>query len=166
MKTIEKLYSLLIFLAVLIGISIGQFEMIANHAEMFIMPLLIAMLYITFLQIPINVVKKAFKNVRFTFLSIVINFVWTPIFAWILALLFLNEYPALYIVFLMLMVTPCTDWYLIFTGLTKGNTALATAILPINLLLQVILLPVYLFLFGGTTGIIEWRFLQKVYLSF
>jgi hypothetical protein len=30
----------------------------------------------------------------------------------------------------MLMVTPCTDWYLIFTGIAKGNVALSTAILP------------------------------------
>ncbi len=47
----------------------------------------------------------------------------------------------------MLMVTPCTDWYLIFTEIAKGNVALSTAILPVNLILQVLLLPIYLFLF-------------------
>ena len=49
----------------------------------------------------------------------------------------------------MLMVTPCTDWYLIFTEIAKGNVALSTAILPVNLILQVLLLPIYLFLFAG-----------------
>jgi ACR3 family arsenite efflux pump ArsB len=49
----------------------------------------------------------------------------------------------------MLMVTPCTDWYLIFTSLAQGDVALATALLPWNLLLQVILLPIYLLIFTG-----------------
>ena len=41
------------------------------------------------------------------------------------------------------------DWYLIFTEIAKGNVALSAAILPVNLILQVLLLPIYLFLFAG-----------------
>ena len=59
------------------------------------------------------------------------------------------HHPALWVGFIMLMVTPCTDWYLIFTEIAKGNVALSTAILPVNLILQVLLLPIYLFLFAG-----------------
>ena len=55
----------------------------------------------------------------------------------------------------MLMVTPCTDWYLIFTGTAKGNTPLSASVLPLNLILQVILLPVYLLLFFGRTGTVD-----------
>lgn len=55
----------------------------------------------------------------------------------------------------MLMITPCTDWYLIFTQIAKGNVALSTAILPVNLILQLILLPLYLFLFSGVSGNID-----------
>src|SRR5699024_1947599 len=70
---------------------------------------------------------------------------------WILAILFLSDNPALWIGYIMLMVTPCTDWYLIFTGIAKGNVALSAAILPLNL----VLLPIYLLIFGGTTGVIH-----------
>ena len=49
------------------------------------------------------------------------------------------------------MVTPCTDWYLIFTGISKGNVALGSSILPLNLVLQLVLLPVYVFLIGGSS---------------
>ncbi len=136
-------------------------EGIRTSAENFIVPLLVAMLYLTFLQIPIQQISTAFKNIKFTYTTIVLNFVWTPLFAWLLALLFLADNPALYIGFIMLMVTPCTDWYLIFTGIAKGNVALSTAILPLNLLLQVILLPMYLLIFGGTTGVVELSFLLK-----
>lgn len=161
MGLFEKLYTLIIFLAVIIGISIGQVELIRANAESFIVPLLVAMLYITFLQIPIEAIKQAFKNIKFTYTSVIINFVWTPILAWLLALLFLGDNPAIYIGFIMLMVTPCTDWYIIFTGIAKGNVALSTAILPLNLILQVILLPFYLLIFGGTTGVIEFSFLME-----
>ncbi|MBN8204065.1 arsenic resistance protein [Bacillus sp. NTK034] len=161
MNLIEKLYTLIIFLAVIIGISIGQAELIRANAESIIVPLLVAMLYITFLQIPIRGIKIAFKNIKFTYTSIMINFVWTPILAWLLAMVFLGDNPSLYIGFIMLMVTPCTDWYLIFTGIAKGNVALSTAILPLNLILQVILLPIYLLIFGGTTGVIELGFLVE-----
>lgn len=161
MGLFEKLYTLIIFLAVIIGISIGQVEQIQANAESFIAPLLVAMLYITFLQIPFEGVKKVFRNIKFTYTTVIINFVWTPILAWLLALLFLGETPAIYIGFIMLMVTPCTDWYLIFTGIAKGNISLSTAILPLNLVLQVIFLPIYLLIFGGTTGVIEYSFLVE-----
>ncbi|MBU8772632.1 arsenic resistance protein [Cytobacillus oceanisediminis] len=161
MNLIEKLYTFIIFLSVIIGISIGQAELIRANAESFIVPLLVAMLYITFLQIPIEDIKIAFKNIKFTYTSILINFVWTPILAWLLAMVFLGDNPSLYIGFIMLMVTPCTDWYLIFTGIAKGNVALSTAILPLNLILQVILLPICLMIFGGTTGVIELGFLVE-----
>lgn len=31
--------------------------------------------------------------------------------------------------------TACTDWYIIFTGIAKGNTVLSASILPLNLIL-------------------------------
>lgn len=154
-----------ILLAVLIGISIGQIETIRTNAEGFIVPLLILMLYITFLQIPLEKAKQAFKNAKFSSATLLINFLWTPLLAWVLASLFLGNQPALFIGFIMLMVTPCTDWYLIFTGIAKGNVALSTAILPVNLILQIILLPFYLLLFGGTTGTIELSFLVESVLA-
>lgn len=48
------------------------------------------------------------------------------------------------------LVTPCTDWYLIFTGVAGGHLSISTALLPWNLLLQLILIPLYLFIFAGT----------------
>jgi ACR3 family arsenite efflux pump ArsB len=49
----------------------------------------------------------------------------------------------------MLLVTPCTDWYLVFTGLARGHLGIAAAVLPINFILQLLLLPAYIVLLGG-----------------
>lgn len=55
----------------------------------------------------------------------------------------------------MLMVTPCTDWYIVFTGIAKGNVALSVSILPLNLILQLLLLPVYFYIFAGTFELVD-----------
>lgn len=161
MNIVEKLYTVIILSAAVIGIGAGRIEMIQENAEHFIVPLLMVMLYLTFLQIPLQQAKQAFGNAKFASASLLINFLWTPLFAWFLASLFLGGQPALYIGFIMLMVTPCTDWYLVFTGIAKGNVALSTAILPVNLILQIILLPLYLLLFSGTAGALELSFLME-----
>lgn len=58
---------------------------------------------------------------------------------------------------LMLLVTPCTDWYLVFTGAARGNLAVSTALLPVNFVLQLLLLPVYLQFLAGAALSFEWR---------
>jgi ACR3 family arsenite efflux pump ArsB len=102
-----------------------------------------------FLQVPLRGLGAAFRFRRVAVASMVINFMWTPLFAWLLGWVFLSDHAALWVGFLMLMVTPCTDWYLVFTGICKGNLTLSTALLPLNLVLQLLLLPVYLLVFVG-----------------
>ncbi|MBJ8081971.1 arsenic resistance protein [Bacillus cereus group sp. N14] len=149
MSTIEKIQTFIILFAVTCGIVLGQFHLIHMYSEQFIVPFLFFMLYGLFLSIPLKEIKNGFHNLKFAGTSLTINFVWTPLLAWGLGALFLSDHPALWVGFIMLMVTPCTDWYLIFTEIAKGNVALSTAILPVNLILQVLLLPIYLFLFAG-----------------
>jgi ACR3 family arsenite transporter len=50
---------------------------------------------------------------------------------------------------LIYFIAPCTDWFLGFTKVAKGNTALGAILLPINMILQLVLYPVYIFLFMG-----------------
>ncbi|WP_147805226.1 arsenic resistance protein [Alkalicoccus halolimnae] len=155
MKFHQKNYPFLIAAAVLAGPGAGQYDAVRETGAALVLPLLILMLFLTFLPIPLNRFFSSFLNLRFTISSLVMNFLWTPLLAWMLASLFLQGHPALWTGFIMLMVTSCTDWYVIFTGLAKGNTAISSAILPVNLLLQMILLPVYLYLFAGTQTEIE-----------
>ncbi|SGX56658.1 efflux pump [Staphylococcus argenteus] len=147
---LEKFQTLIILLAVGSGILLGQIGVIERYAETLVVPFLFLMLYGLFLTITLHQLKKAFLNIRFLGSSTIINFIWTPVLAWGLGAIFLSDHPALWIGFIMLMVIPCTDWYLAFTGIAKGNVSLSTSILPINLILQVVLLPIYLLLFAGS----------------
>ncbi|MFA1819862.1 arsenic resistance protein [Virgibacillus oceani] len=150
MNILEKFQTAIILIAVGIGLLLGHFTFFAQNAGSFIMPFLLLMLYGLFLTIPLDQFKKAFSNIKFLGSSTILNFIWTPVLAWGLGAIFLADHPALWIGFIMLMVTPCTDWYLMFTSIAKGNVSLSTSVLPINLIFQVLLLPVYLFIFAGT----------------
>jgi len=153
------MHTLLILLAIILGLLLGQIPVIEATAEHFIVPFLLLMLYGLFLGIPIKDLKKAFENFKFAGTSLAINFIWTPLLAWGLGALFLSNQPALWVGFIMLMVTPCTDWYLVFTGIAKGNVPLSTVMLPINLILQVLLLPVFLLIFAGVMKTVDMSFL-------
>ena len=152
MSLVEKFQTVIVFLSVVIGFFLGQIDFLADQAGHLVIPALFVMLFGLFLSVPLKDLRKSFKNVRFAFVVVVINFVWTPVLVWALGGIFLSAQPALWIGFIMLMVTPCTDWYLVFTGIAKGNVPLSTSILPLNLILQVVLLPVYLFIFADTSG--------------
>ncbi|MDR2602810.1 MAG: bile acid:sodium symporter [Spirochaetaceae bacterium] len=119
----------------------------ARKAGNFIELFLIIMLFFVFFDVNIKDITKSFKNLKFSIPALTINFLWTPVFAYSLGIIFFPSQTSLQIGFIMLMVTPCTDWYLIFTRLAKGNVTLGSSILPLNLILQIILMPVYLFIF-------------------
>ncbi|ELZ00388.1 arsenic resistance protein [Natrialba asiatica] len=149
MNPIEKYQTVVVIAAIAGGILLGQISGIPAVAEQLILPFLLVMLLGAFLQIPLTRLRKAFSNRRVVGLSLVVNFVWNPLFAVGLGFVFLRGHPALWVGLIMLMVTPCTDWYLIFTDIARGDVSLATSLLPYNLVLQLVLLPVYLYAFAG-----------------
>lgn len=155
MNTVTKLQPVMIIIAAVAGILVGQIGSVSDVSGNFIEPFLMVLLFIIFLKIDIRDIGRSFRNTKFTVTSLVINFIWTPIFAVLLGILFLGDSMDLRIGLLMLLVTPCTDWYLVFTGMSKGNVPLSTSILPLNLVIQMVLLPVYLFLFLGTGSSID-----------
>ncbi|MGH2316361.1 hypothetical protein ACRC6Q_01270 [Planococcus sp. SE5232] len=65
MNLVEKLYTVIILSAAVIGTGLGRIEEIQANTEHFIVPLLMLMLYLTFLQIPLQQAKQAFGNTRF-----------------------------------------------------------------------------------------------------
>jgi ACR3 family arsenite efflux pump ArsB len=154
----SKLQPVFIILSAFLGVLLGKTgTVIEQKSGGFIEIFLMLMLFFVFLGV--SIVRKTGSGTRagfaFSVSAFVINFLWTPLFAFLLAKLFLPGAVSLQIGFLMLLVTPCTDWYLIFTGLANGNVKLGASILPPNLILQIILLPVYLYLFMGRSVSID-----------
>ena len=156
MEMIEKLEPIIIFSAVIIGLLFSNLDIIAQNASHLINLFLCLILFGLFLEVDMNELKNSFKNVKFTSTSLIINFLWTPLFGYFLGSLFLKGNVDVLIGFFMLILTPCTDWYLVFTKMAKGDLTLSLSILPINLVLQIILLPIYLMIFFSSGNTMDY----------
>lgn len=161
MELVEKLEPIIIFSAVILGLIFSNINLIAQNSEYMINIFLCLMLLGLFLEIPLNELKNSFRNAKFTTTSIIINFIWTPLFGYFIGSLFLKGNVDVMIGFFMLILTPCTDWYLVFTKMAKGNLNLSLSILPINLILQLILLPIYLVIFFSSGNAFDYN--QLIY---
>ncbi|MFZ2240750.1 MAG: bile acid:sodium symporter, partial [Gordonia amarae] len=115
-------------------------------------PALAALLYVTFLQVPIASLTEAVRDIRFVSALLVANFVVVPLL--VAALLpLLPDADAVRISVLLVLLCPCVDYVVVFTGLAGGDAARLVAGTPLLLLVQMALLPLYLRIFlGENTG--------------
>lgn len=143
----------IVLAAVVVGTAIGLVFDLGNTPERLVVPALIGLLTLTFAGINGRSFAAGIRpHPKTAAASLAINFLWTPVFAGLLGWLLLSDEPDLRLGLVMLLVTPCTDWYLVFTGNARGNVALATSLLPPNLILQLLLLPIFVTAFTGTAA--------------
>jgi arsenite transporter len=79
-----------------------------------------------------------------------LNFAVVPLLGWGLTSALLPGDTGLRIGVLLYLLAPCTDWFLGFTRLAGGDTALGAALIPLNLLTQLALFPLWLALATGS----------------
>ena len=111
-------------------------------------PALAALLYVTFLQVPIASLAEAARDTRFISALLVANFVVLPLLVAVLLPL-LPDDDAVKIGVLLVLLCPCVDYVVVFTGLAGGDAARLVAATPLLLLAQMALLPLYLRIFLG-----------------
>lgn len=134
---------------ILVGLVLGSAAPgVSGPLEAMLWPLLGLLLYTTFTQVPLTHLPAAFRDGRFMGAVLAGNFLLIPLAVWGL-LAFLPDDPAIRLGVLLVLLVPCTDWYITFTHLGGGDARRAIAATPVNLLVQLGLLPVYLRLFMG-----------------
>ena len=146
-QTLEK-YQVLVYLAsIALGLMMGTaLPERVGVLEALLWPLMGALLYATFTQVPLTQLRVAWRDPRFLAAAVVGNFVLLPLVAWGLSSLFAYA-PAIRLGVLLVLLVPCTDWFITFSHLGGGDVRHAIAFAPLSLLLQIALLPVYLWLF-------------------
>lgn len=92
--------------------------------------------------------RRPGRHGRLIAVAWVINFVVVPLLAAGLARLFGGDRPELWLGLIIYLCAPCTDWFLGFTRLAGGNTVAGSLLLPINLVSQLLLCPIYWALLG------------------
>ena len=109
------------------------------------------LMYGMFGQIPFFRLKEALTNRKFIYALLITNYIVVPVLVWGLTRFLPND-PAILLGVLLVLLTPCIDYVIVFTHLGRGNEKLILVSTPILFVTQMLLLPVYLWLFMGKTA--------------
>ncbi|MFD0194976.1 arsenic resistance protein [Streptomyces albidoflavus] len=121
---------------------------LAPGLEHAVNPVLGALLFVTFLQVPAAELFRSLREGRFLAAVLVVNFVVVPL---VVAAMFtlLPADQAVRIGVLLVLLCPCIDYVIVFSGLAGGSSRRLLAATPLLLVAQMVLLPGFLYLFMG-----------------
>lgn len=141
-----SVYVAAIALGALFGWLLPESSSALEHA---INPVLGALLYVTFLQVPARELLRSLRNARFLAAIMIVNFVVVPI---VVAAMFafLPADQAVRIGVLLVLLCPCVDYVIVFSELAGGSSQRLLSATPLLLIAQMALLPLFLFLFMGS----------------
>ncbi|MFJ7586788.1 bile acid:sodium symporter [Streptomyces sp. NPDC097617] len=117
--------------------------------EYAINPVLGALLFVTFLQVPAAELVRSLRDGRFLAAALVVNFVVVPLVVAAM-FVFLPADQAVRVGVLLVLLCPCVDYVIVFTGLAGGSGRRLLAATPLLLVAQMVLLPGFLYLFMGS----------------
>lgn len=150
---LERYQAWIYLTAILIGLAIGRaFPEVTARWEVLLWPALGALLYATFTQVPLVHMARALGDRRFLTALLVGNFLIIPLVAGVLLFL-LPDNAAIKLGVLLVLLVPCTDWFISFTHLGRGDAGRAIAAAPVLLIAQLLLLPIYIWIFMGEVAL-------------
>jgi ACR3 family arsenite transporter len=153
---LDRYLTLWIFLAMLVGVSIGYF--IPNSSR-FIntfssgttnIPLaigLILMMYPPLTKIDFSKVPQMFEKPKLLTVSFFITWIVGPFLMFSLAVLFLRDFPEYMTGLIIIGLAPCIAMVIVWNELAEGNRELTAGLIGINSLLQVFFFSLYAYFY-------------------
>lgn len=148
---LNKVFPALILLSMAAGIALGKAAPSVGHVlEPFIPLGLFLMIYPTVTKVPFHALQRSALEGRPATLSIALNYLVNPLLLLAFGWLFLRNYPDLWTGLILLGIAPCIGMVLVWADLGGADNALSVSLMAWNSLIQVVSVPLWLYLLIGT----------------